>query len=58
MELKEAFHKWANGGTTLVAYGPKDEGGYWRSRKTVRPRNRSRWKRLAASLGQSWGSTD
>jgi hypothetical protein len=28
MELKEAFHKWANGGKTLVAYGPRDEGGY------------------------------
>ena len=28
MEVKEAFHKWANGGSTLVAYGPRDEGGY------------------------------
>jgi hypothetical protein len=28
MELKEAFHKWANGGKTLVAYGPREEGGY------------------------------
>jgi hypothetical protein len=28
MEVKEAFHKWANGGKTLVAYGPRDEGGY------------------------------
>src|SRR5215472_11026593 len=28
MEIKEAFHKWANGGKTLVAYGPIDEGGY------------------------------
>jgi hypothetical protein len=28
MELKELFHKWANGGKTLVAYGPRDEGGY------------------------------
>jgi hypothetical protein len=28
MELKEAFQKWANGGKTLVAYGPRDEGGY------------------------------
>jgi hypothetical protein len=28
MESKEAFHKWANGGKTLVAYGPRDEGGY------------------------------
>ena len=28
MELKESFHKWANGGKTLVAYGPRDEGGY------------------------------
>jgi len=28
MEIKEAFHKWANGGKTLVAYGPRDEGGY------------------------------
>jgi hypothetical protein len=28
MEVKEAFHKWANGGNTLVAYGPRDEGGY------------------------------
>ena len=28
MEIKEAFHKWANGGNTLVAYGPRDEGGY------------------------------
>jgi hypothetical protein len=29
MELtKEAFHKWANSGKTLVAYGPRDEGGY------------------------------
>jgi hypothetical protein len=28
MELKESFHKWANGGKTLVAYGPGDEGGY------------------------------
>jgi hypothetical protein len=28
MELKEAFHKWANGGETLVAYSPRDEGGY------------------------------
>jgi hypothetical protein len=24
----EAFHKWANGGKTSVAYGPRDEGGY------------------------------
>jgi hypothetical protein len=28
MELKEAFHKWASGGKTLVAYSPRDEGGY------------------------------
>jgi hypothetical protein len=28
MEVKETFHKWANGGKTLVAYGPRDEGGY------------------------------
>jgi hypothetical protein len=28
LELKEAFHKWANSGKTLVAYGPRDEGGY------------------------------
>jgi hypothetical protein len=28
MEIKEAFHKWVNGGKTLVAYGPRDEGGY------------------------------
>jgi hypothetical protein len=28
MEVKEAFHKWANGGKTLVAYQPRDEGGY------------------------------
>jgi hypothetical protein len=28
MELKESFHKWANSGKTLVAYGPRDEGGY------------------------------
>ena len=28
MELKEAFHKWANGGNTLVAYGPREDGGY------------------------------
>jgi hypothetical protein len=28
MEIKEAFHKWANGGNTLVAYGPRPEGGY------------------------------
>lgn len=28
MEIKDAFHKWANGGKTLVAYGPRDEGGY------------------------------
>jgi hypothetical protein len=28
MELKEAFHKWGNGGKTLVAYSPRDEGGY------------------------------
>src|SRR5580700_4420743 len=28
MESKESFHKWANGGKTLVAYGPRDEGGY------------------------------
>jgi hypothetical protein len=28
MEIKEAFHKWANGGKTLVAYGPREEGGY------------------------------
>jgi hypothetical protein len=28
MEVKEAFHKWANGGKTVVAYGPRDEGGY------------------------------
>ena len=28
MELKESFHKWANGGKTLVAYGPREEGGY------------------------------
>jgi hypothetical protein len=28
MELKESFHKWANSGKTLVAYGPRDAGGY------------------------------
>jgi hypothetical protein len=28
MELKESSHKRANGGKTLVAYGPRDEGGY------------------------------
>ena len=28
MEIKESFHKWANGGKTVVAYGPRDEGGY------------------------------
>jgi hypothetical protein len=28
MEIKESFHKWANGGKTLVAYGPREEGGY------------------------------
>jgi hypothetical protein len=28
MEIKEAFHKWTNHGNTLVAYGPRDEGGY------------------------------
>jgi hypothetical protein len=28
MEIKEAFHKWANGGKTMVAYGPREEGGY------------------------------
>jgi hypothetical protein len=28
MEIKEAFHKWANGGNTVVAYGPREEGGY------------------------------
>ena len=28
MELKESFHKWANSGKTLVAYGPREEGGY------------------------------
>ncbi|MBV9877429.1 MAG: hypothetical protein JO025_22060 [Verrucomicrobia bacterium] len=28
MEIKEAFHKWTNGGNTLVAYGPREEGGY------------------------------
>jgi hypothetical protein len=28
MEIKEAFHKWVNGGKTLVVYGPRDEGGY------------------------------
>jgi hypothetical protein len=28
MEIKEAFQKWANGGKTLVAYGPREEGGY------------------------------
>jgi hypothetical protein len=28
MEINEAFHKWANGGKTLVAYGPREEGGY------------------------------
>ena len=28
MEIKEAFHKWADGGKTVVAYGPRDEGGY------------------------------
>jgi hypothetical protein len=28
MEVKEAFHKWANGGKTVVAYGPRDGGGY------------------------------
>ena len=28
MELKEAFHKWANGGNTVVAYGPREDGGY------------------------------
>ena len=28
MEIKEAFHKWANDGKTLVAYDPRDDGGY------------------------------
>jgi hypothetical protein len=28
MELKEAFHKWANSGKTLVAYGPREDSGY------------------------------
>jgi hypothetical protein len=28
MEVKEAFHKWANGGNTVVAYGPREDGGY------------------------------
>ena len=28
MEIKESFHKWANSGKTLVAYGPREEGGY------------------------------
>jgi hypothetical protein len=28
MQAMEAFHKWANGGKTLVAYQPRDEGGY------------------------------
>jgi hypothetical protein len=28
MEIKEAFHKWANGGKTLIAYGARGEGGY------------------------------
>jgi hypothetical protein len=28
VELKESFHKWANGGKTLVAYGPREESGY------------------------------
>jgi hypothetical protein len=28
MESKESFHKWANGGKTPVAYGPRGEGGY------------------------------
>jgi hypothetical protein len=28
MELKESFHKWANSGKALVAYGPRDERGY------------------------------
>ena len=28
MELKETFHKWANSGKTLVAYGPPEESGY------------------------------
>ena len=28
MELKQSFHKWANSGKTLVAYGPREEGGY------------------------------
>lgn len=28
MEVKEAFHKWANGGKTLVAYQPREDSGY------------------------------
>ena len=28
MEVKEAFHKWANGGKTLVAYQPRSDSGY------------------------------
>jgi hypothetical protein len=28
MELKESFHKWANSGKTLIAYGPREVGGY------------------------------
>jgi hypothetical protein len=28
MEVKEVFYKWANGGKTVVAYGPRDESGY------------------------------
>jgi hypothetical protein len=28
MELKESFHKWANSGKTLVAYGPREDPGY------------------------------
>ena len=28
MQVKEAFHKWTNHGTTLVAFGPREDGGY------------------------------
>lgn len=28
MEVKKAFHKWANSGKTLVTYGPSEVGGY------------------------------
>ena len=55
MEVKEAFHKWANSGKTLVAYGPREEAGtHFTSTTEVSPKSSFEakvWKRSRLRSG-------